>query len=99
VVLYYSSAMLSMLEVVTLLIDLGDNFQLLKNYLGGTFSPSMQCDILNCTMSFRRITTLLEIAFNCSSSQIGLTPKGPRVFWCKTTQNYPLLKKEPVILF
>jgi hypothetical protein len=23
-----------------------------------------------------------------------LTPKGPRVFWCKTTQNYPLLKKE-----
>jgi hypothetical protein len=28
-----------------------------------------------------------------------LTPKGPRVFWCKTTQNYPLLKKEPVILF
>jgi hypothetical protein len=28
-----------------------------------------------------------------------LTPKGPRVFWCKTTQNYPLLKKELVILF
>jgi hypothetical protein len=28
-----------------------------------------------------------------------LTAKGPRVFWCKTTQNYPLLKKEPIILF
>jgi hypothetical protein len=28
-----------------------------------------------------------------------LTPKGPRVFWCKTTQNYFLLKKEPVIIF
>jgi hypothetical protein len=28
-----------------------------------------------------------------------LTPKGPRVFWYKTTQNYLLLKKEPVILF
>jgi hypothetical protein len=28
-----------------------------------------------------------------------LTPKGPRVFWCKTTQNYPLLKKEHVIFF
>jgi hypothetical protein len=28
-----------------------------------------------------------------------LIPKGPRVFWCKTTQNYPLLKKELVILF
>jgi hypothetical protein len=25
-----------------------------------------------------------------------LTPKGPRVFWCKTIKNYPLLKKEPV---
>jgi hypothetical protein len=28
-----------------------------------------------------------------------LTPNGPRIFWCKTTQNYPLLKKEPVIIF
>jgi hypothetical protein len=28
-----------------------------------------------------------------------LTPKGPRVFWCKTTQNYSLLKKELVIFF
>jgi hypothetical protein len=28
-----------------------------------------------------------------------LTPKGPRVFWCKTIQNYPLLKKELIILY
>jgi hypothetical protein len=28
-----------------------------------------------------------------------LTPKGPRVFWCKTTQSYPLLKKEHVIIY
>jgi hypothetical protein len=28
-----------------------------------------------------------------------LTPKGPRIFWCKITQNYPLLIKELVTLF
>jgi hypothetical protein len=28
-----------------------------------------------------------------------LTPKNPWVFWCKTTQNYPLLIKGPVTNF
>jgi hypothetical protein len=28
-----------------------------------------------------------------------LTPKDPWVFGCKTTQNYPLLKKGPIIIF
>jgi hypothetical protein len=36
---------------------------------------------------------------NHKMALVALTPKGPRVFWCKTTQNYPLLKKEPVSLF
>jgi hypothetical protein len=28
-----------------------------------------------------------------------LTPKDPWIFWCKITKNYPLLKKEPIIIF
>jgi hypothetical protein len=29
--------------------------------------------------------------------QLNLTPKDPRIFWYKTTQNYPLLKKLGII--
>jgi hypothetical protein len=43
-------------------------------------------------MKKKNNTKLEQIEWN-------VTPKGPRVFWCKTTQNYLLLKKEPVIIF
>jgi hypothetical protein len=49
---------------------------------------------------FLHYTILVTISSKSFFQQnFNLTPKGPRVFWCKTTQNYPLLKKESVILF
>jgi hypothetical protein len=45
------------------------------------------------------ISEVSHYGFSKGHSSIKLAPKGPRVFWCKTTQKYLLLKKEPVILF
>jgi hypothetical protein len=51
------------------------------------------------TELFPSIVLVIEGEKRFPPPNFNLTPKGPRVFWCKTTKNYPLLKKEPVILF
>jgi hypothetical protein len=44
--------------------------------------------------NFIKCPTKIKEIFSSS-----LTPKGPKVLWCKTTQNYPLLEKESIIIF
>jgi hypothetical protein len=56
--------------------------------------PNLTAPILCCfAFSFGFIFIQMDyIASNVLTAPI-LTPKGPRVFRCKTIQNYPLLKK------